>query len=76
MARKLNEIAKDARELPLRERALLVEHLLATLDKGEDVDAEELWLEEAEKRYQNYRAGKIGAKPADKVFEQAKKRLK
>jgi putative addiction module component (TIGR02574 family) len=70
MARKLNEIAKDAMELPLRERALLVEHLLATLDKGEDVDAEEMWLEEAEKRYQNYRAGKIRAKPADKVFEQ------
>ena len=70
MARKLNEITKDAMELPLRERALLVEHLLATLDKGEDLDAEELWLHEAEKRYGDYRSGKIGAKPADKVFEQ------
>lgn len=56
-------------ELSRQERAILAEHLLATLDPGDDVDAEELWLQEAEKRYTEYRAGKIGSKPAEQVFK-------
>ena len=76
MARNLTEIEREVMELPPRERALLVEHLLATLDKDEDTNAEELWLQEAERRYDNYRAGKIGAKSANQVFIDAKKRVK
>ena len=76
MSKSLGDIKKDALALPLRERALLVERLLATLDQGEEDDVEELWIEEAERRYQEYRAGRIGAKPADQVFEQAKNRIK
>ena len=73
MARKLSEIEYDAMQLCSRERALLVAHLLATLDPGNDVDAEELWLEEAEGRYNKYRAGGIGSRPAERAFEDAKK---
>ncbi|MBM4053184.1 MAG: addiction module protein [Planctomycetes bacterium] len=76
MARKLGDIEKDAMELPLHERSLLVERLLSTLDQGQDIDSEELWLQEAEKRYQDYRNGKIGAKPADHVFKEARERIK
>ena len=76
MSKGLGDIEKDALALPLRERARLVERLLATLDQGEDDDVEETWIEEAERRYREYRAGRIGAKPADQVFEQAKKRIK
>ncbi|MGH9877554.1 MAG: addiction module protein [Nitrososphaerales archaeon] len=75
MTRKLSEIESEAMQLSRQERALLVEHLLPTLDLGEDVDAEELWLQEAERRYQEYRAGRIASKPAQQVFEDAKKRL-
>ena len=75
MARKLSEIESEAIQLSRQERALLVERLLTTLDLGEDVDAEELWLQEAERRYQEYRAGLIASKPAEQVFEDAKKRL-
>jgi putative addiction module component (TIGR02574 family) len=75
MARKFKEVESDAMQLSPRERALLVERLLTTLDPGEDVDAEELWLQEAERRYQGYRAGGIGSKPAEQVFEDANKRL-
>jgi hypothetical protein len=42
-------------------------------DVGEDVDAEELWLQEAERRCQEYRAGHIASKPVEQVFEDAKK---
>ena len=76
MARKFSEVEYDAMQLSSRERALLVARLLTTLDPGEDVDAEELWLEEAERRYEKYRAGSIASKPAERAFEDAKERLK
>ena len=76
MARKRSEIENEAMKLSLRDRALLVERLLSTLDRGQDVDAEEIWLQEAEKRYQEYRAGQIGSRPSARVFEDAKSGLK
>ncbi|HXH10829.1 MAG TPA: addiction module protein [Alphaproteobacteria bacterium] len=63
-------------ELSLQDRALFVERLLATLDPGEDVNAKELWLEAAERRYQEYRAGRVASKPANQVFDEAMKRLR
>jgi putative addiction module component (TIGR02574 family) len=76
MGRTLHEIERDAMELSLQERALLTEHLLATLDPGaEKEDVEESWLLEAERRYQAYREGHITSKPAEQVFADAKKRL-
>jgi len=75
MARTFSDIESEAMQLSRQERALLVERLLTTLDFGEDVNAEELWLQEAERRYQEYRAGRQASKPAEQVFEDAKKRL-
>ncbi|MEW6352040.1 MAG: addiction module protein [Thermodesulfobacteriota bacterium] len=74
MTRTFVEIENDAYQLSAQERALLVKRLLLTLDPGEDVDAEELWLDEAERRYQEYREGRIGSKSASQVFEDAKQR--
>lgn len=65
MSRSINEIENEALNLPLKDRAILAEHLIESLDEGEDVDAEELWLQEAEKRYQKYRDGKTSSKPAE-----------
>ena len=76
MATSLTEIENAARELPSKDRALLVERLLATLDEGEDIAAEEAWLVEGERRYEQYKSGKIGSKPAHQVFEDAKSSLK
>ena len=78
MARELSEIERDAMELTRQERAILVERLLATLhpdDPDDDLDAEELWLQEAEKRYAEYRAGKIASKPAEQVFRETRQKL-
>lgn len=76
MARNFNEVESDAMKLSPRERALLVERLLTTLEQIEDIESEELWLLEAENRYQAYRAGNSESNPAEKVFEDAEKRLK
>jgi putative addiction module component (TIGR02574 family) len=75
MARSLKEVERDALALLPSDRAALVEHLLSTLDEGEDEDAEEAWLAEAERRYQKYRAGKTKAVPAEQVFAEAEARL-
>lgn len=57
--------------LPFQERALLIQHLISALDKDEDSDPEELWLKEAERRYQLWREGRITSKPASEVFQEA-----
>jgi len=75
MPRTLEEVELDALALLPSDRATLVEHLLTTLDEGEDEDAEEAWLAEAERRYQAYRAGKTKAVPAEQVFAEAEARL-
>ncbi|TKJ37986.1 addiction module antitoxin RelB [candidate division LCP-89 bacterium B3_LCP] len=76
MARTLSQIENDALGLPPKDRAKLIEQLISTLDTGEDEDVEELWLDEAEKRYDAYRSGKVKAKPSDRVFASVRDRLK
>jgi len=76
MALTLNEIENESLKLSLHERAILAEHLIESIEPGDNTVSEELWVEEAEKRYQAYRAGRIKGKPADKVFKQAYERFK
>jgi putative addiction module component (TIGR02574 family) len=75
MGKKLSEVERYAMGLSPQERAVLVEHLLATLDPGDDVDAEAQWVQEAERRYEDYRAGRISSQPAGQAFEDARRRL-
>ncbi len=44
-------------------------------DEGQDEDVEKLWLDEAERRLEDYRAGRVEAIPANEVFERIKKKL-
>jgi putative addiction module component (TIGR02574 family) len=76
MSKSVAELEQEARNLPLQERALLAHHFIASLDPGEEVDAEAVWLDEAERRYQAYQQGQLAAKPAEQVFREAKARLK
>lgn len=75
MPRSLAEIEEEVLQLPERDRATLAEHLLRSLMPGEDVDAENEWLQEAERRYQAYREGRIKSRPADLVIQEARKKL-
>lgn len=72
----LKDIENQVEQLTEDDRALLVERLIRSLDSGEDVDAEKAWLDEAERRYQEYRAGKLTSKTADAVFEDVLSKLK
>ena len=74
MARELKELAAEALELPLTERADLATQLLHSLEDISEQDTDALWAEEAELRYSEYKAGKVKATPAEEVFARLRSR--
>ena len=77
MTSNINEIGKKALELSARDRALLIRQLLESLEEGdEEENAEELWIDEAKRRYNRYKQGRTSERPANQVLEDAKANLK
>lgn len=74
MSRDFKDIAAEALELPLTARAELASQLLESLDGLTEAENEQLWAEEAERRYAAYKAGEIKAVPADEVFARLRSR--
>jgi putative addiction module component (TIGR02574 family) len=74
MSKDLKDIAADALELPLTARAELASQLLDSLDDLSEEENDQLWAQEAERRYAEYKAGKIEAVPADEVFARLRSR--
>jgi len=75
MPRDIADIEREVLQLPEQDRARLAEHLLQSLAPGEDVDAEDEWLKEAERRYRAFREGKSTARSAEEVLGDARKKL-
>ena len=71
MSADLKKIEEEAFSLPAPERAHLAMSLIESLDNQEDANAEALWLEEAERRYQAYRDCTIQGRSADNVYRYA-----
>lgn len=71
MSKKLEEIIKVAKDLSLEERAELAGTLLLSLDEPNESEVERLWLEEAERRLQEFREGKVKGIPSEQVFDRA-----
>ena len=72
MSADLKECEAQALRLRPKERATLAQHLIASLDTLDDAENERLWLEEADRRYQEYKKGKIPARPAEDVLRDAR----
>ena len=67
----LHEVLASALSLTVDDRAALAEKLLESLDElGEEV-AERLWASEAQRRLEEYRAGRAGAARAEDVAKKA-----
>jgi putative addiction module component (TIGR02574 family) len=71
MSKKLEEIIRETKELSLEERAELAGTILLSLDEPSESEVERLWLQEAERRLQEFRDGKVKGIPAEEVFSRA-----
>jgi putative addiction module component (TIGR02574 family) len=72
----LAEILKEALVLNVQERAVLAERLLASLDYLTDEEAERLWADEAQRRLEEYRAGRAEGVSAVEVARNVEKLLR
>ena len=72
----LKHFERQALQMSAKDRAMLAEHLIASLDTPDDVECERLWVEEAERRYQEYKKGWISSRPAEDVFRDALGKIK
>lgn len=68
MERKLEDLAREAMELPPEARAELARRLLESLDSPDLEEHERLWVEESARRYEDLRQGRARAIPAEEVF--------
>lgn len=63
------QILQEALQLNPQERYIVVEKLLESLDKPDEI-VDSIWADEAEKRLQNYRENKIQTISFEAVFNQ------
>lgn len=73
---KLAEIESAALRLDARSRARLAERLLGSLDDLSEAEIEELWLDEAERREQEWDAGEVEGIPAEQVLRELRSNSK
>jgi len=76
MSTHFNDIERQARSLPVKEKAALARLLIEDLDTSVDADADQLWLDEAQRRYDAYLKGELEALPGDDVMTRARNRIK
>ena len=62
--------------LPNRERARLALRLLESLEPGSDESVDDLWLDEAERRLENYDKGLTDARDAEEAIAEIERQLK
>jgi putative addiction module component (TIGR02574 family) len=67
MARDLKDVFREAFDLPDSERATLAGLLIKSLDPPAEGDVEELWAEEAERRWREIESGTVETIPWEEV---------
>ncbi|CAN5432670.1 hypothetical protein BH10ACI2_BH10ACI2_26330 [soil metagenome] len=70
-----DEVEKQARSLSMQEKALLARILVEELDPETDLDIEELWVTESQRRYAGYLDGTIEAHAGDDVMARVRRQL-
>ena len=74
MAANFDDIMKDALSLPPGARAMLADHLLESLDTENQKRIEAVWAEEAERRMQEIREGKVQPIDGELVMKELRAR--
>jgi putative addiction module component (TIGR02574 family) len=68
MSRELKDIAAEALELPLADRAELASRPLESLDDLSEAEYDQLWAVEAERRFAEYKEGNMETVSYEEVF--------
>ena len=76
MAKLARDLESKVLKLSRRERARLAQRLISSLEQEPDPDAETLWLQEAERRLDELKSGKVASIPAEKVVRKARSLLR
>ena len=67
---------RQARALTPREKATLACILMEGLDPALDAEVEQVWIAEAQRRYEAFLNGELEALPGDDVMTRARSRLR
>lgn len=76
MSMAFEELEKQARALSPEEKTALARILIEELDTAVDPNAEQLWLEEAERRYDAFLKGELYARLGEEVMQRARNRVR
>jgi putative addiction module component (TIGR02574 family) len=76
MAQDTSELRKELDKLTPKQKAELARTLIDSLDEDLDENVEQLWLDEAARRYEAYRRGEMSSRPAVEVFARVRARLR
>jgi len=76
MKENYQELEKQALALSFRQKAALARTLIEDLDSTEDGQIEDLWIEEAQRRYEAYLTGNLEAVPGQEAMQRARQHLK
>ena len=76
MAANFDDIMKDALSLPPGARAMLADQLLVSLDWEQQKEIDDAWAEEAERRMQEIRDGKVQTIDGEQVMRELRARRK
>ena len=74
MAANFDDVIKDALSLPPGARAMLADHLLQSLDAENQKRIDAVWGEEAERRMQEIRDGKVQPIDGEQVMRELRAR--
>jgi len=72
----VKNIEKKVLELNVKSRAKLANKILSSLEDLSEIEIEKLWAEESLRRNEEVNKGEVKLRPAEEVFNDARKRFK
>ncbi len=75
MITELEKCEKQAKQLPIQERAVLIKYLIEGLDELDEQELEHLWIREASRRFDEYKTSNIKARSGSQVFSNIRTKL-
>ena len=76
MDRDISTLREELDKLSPKQKAELARALIDSLDEDSEDGVEQIWLDEAARRYEAYRCGEMSSRPAAEVFARVRARLR